>query len=407
MKGRIESAIMKSDGLFRLRPAWVARTFLPPGKRYNLKEEDYDVGERGWITERWLGSVTDADNAIKVENEGLSFLELDAENRGDCVLLRDAVAASPGLIMGEEYASKHAGLGRLPKIFDNADRLPFHLHQRQKDVEALGRCSKDEAYYFPAGIPLGAHPETFFGLHPSIVEENRKDAIAKLLEAWDSDEILNLSRAFRNVPDEGYLLPSGFLHAPGTALTIELQEASDVFAMLQAHVAGKIISKENLYHDVTKENREKKGVWAVIDQIDWEANGDPYFWENHRTYAKPVEGSKQDGGEEFWVFYGTPKFSGKKLVIAPGEKYLSKDKGVYNALVWAGEGQFGSLAVKGQCHTLNDAMDEVFVTAPRAAKGVEIKNTGNEPLVIIKFFGPDVNPEAAGLLTPYKGKLSR
>ena len=37
--------------------------------------------------------------------------------------------------------------------------------------------------------------------------------------------------------------------------------------------------------------------------------------------------------------------------------------------------------------------DEFFVPYPTANAGVTIKNTGYEPLVMLKFFGPDCNPD--------------
>ena len=38
--------------------------------------------------------------------------------------------------------------------------------------------------------------------------------------------------------------------------------------------------------------------------------------------------------------------------------------------------------------------DEVFVSAPAAAAGVTITNSGTEPLVSLRYFGPDANPDA-------------
>jgi hypothetical protein len=35
--------------------------------------------------------------------------------------------------------------------------------------------------------------------------------------------------------------------------------------------------------------------------------------------------------------------------------------------------------------------DEVFVTYLAAARGVEIENTGSEPLVGLRYFGPNVH----------------
>jgi hypothetical protein len=36
--------------------------------------------------------------------------------------------------------------------------------------------------------------------------------------------------------------------------------------------------------------------------------------------------------------------------------------------------------------------DEVFISHSAATAGVEIENTGSEPLVGLRYFGPDVHP---------------
>ena len=256
IRNAVEKELEKNNGVLKLKPAWVARDFLPPGKRLGLSEEEYDVGERGFICERWLASVTKADNAIGPADEGLSYLNLESKEN---ITLKAAVDAAPDLIMGKEYSKTHKGLGRLAKIYDYTARLPYHIHQMEKDAKLVGRNSKDEAYYYPEDVDTGAHPETFFGVHPYIVDEKKYDILLPYMVEWKDDLILQHSRAYLNVPGEGFFLPSGVLHGPGTALTIELQEDSDVFAMLQALNAGKIISKELLFKDVRKEDREKYG----------------------------------------------------------------------------------------------------------------------------------------------------
>jgi len=384
-RAEVEKALSRGNGILRLEPAWVARDFLPPGRRLGLKEKDYDVGERGWICERWIGSTTRADNRIGPPDEGLSRISSD----GGGMTLKDAVEAAGDLVMGAEYARTHKGLGRLAKIFDFAARLPYHIHQRQQDVARLGRNSKEEAYYFPDGVDLGPHPETFFGVHPSIVERKQFDLLLPRLVEWKDDLILRFARAYLQVPDEGFHLPSGGLHAPGTALTIELQEDSDVFAMLQALNAGKIISKELLFKDVHPDDRKRIGERAVLNQIDWEVSGDPFFYENRHTSPQPVAGERQPGGEETWIYYNTRRFSGKKLVVKPGGTFTSVDKGVYNILVWRGSGRYdGHEIAAGDFHR-----DELLVSHARAATPIAIENTGREDLMIIKFFGPDINPD--------------
>jgi hypothetical protein len=390
----VEKALENGNGTLNLSPAWVARDFLPPGKRLGLKEKEYNVGKRGYICERWLASVTNADNAVGPEDEGLSYLNTGSK---DEITLKEAVEKAGDLIMGQEYAKTHRGLGRLCKIYDFAARIPYHIHQMEKDAKLVGRNSKDEAYYFLDDVDLGPHPETFFGVHPYIADQKKYDLLLPYLVEWKDDFILRHARAYLNVTGEGFFLPSGVLHAPGTALTLELQEDSDVFAMLQALNAGKIISKDLLFKDVRKIDREQKGEKVILEQIDWEICGDPYFYENHHLENRLIEETKQPGGEEYWIYYNTTKFSGKKVIVNPGQSFVSKDKGVYNILVWRGKGKFDGKDIEAG----NFKCDEMLVSYDRAVKPLTIKNEGKTNLLLFKFFGPDVNM-AAPIIKPYK-----
>ena len=382
----VDDFLAGQNGVLRLEPAWVSRDFLPPGKRLGLPEDQYDVGERGCICERWIASTTHADNTINVPDEGFSYLAIEG---GERMTLKEAVEIAGPKIMGEKYAKAHGNrLGRLAKIYDFAARIPHHLHQMKKDAVKVGANSKEEAYYFPGGLDMGAHPETFFGVHRWIVEDKKQEeVILPLLEEWNSDNILRHASAELLCPNDGFHIPSGILHAPGTALTIELQEDSDVFAMLQALVAGKIIPKDLLYKDVTDEDRKTLKERAVLEQVDWEACADPYFYENHHLGERLVEATKQAGGEEYWIYYNTTSFSGKRTVVKPGGTFTCAENGVYNILVWQGEGTFDGKPIKAGDFNL----DELLITHDKAITPLAITNTGREDLQLIKFFGPDIN----------------
>ena len=390
---RSEQILSESNGVIRLEPAWVARDWLPPGRRLGLEDEAYDVGERGAICERWLASTTRADNPVGPSDEGLSYVAVD----GEPLLLRALVESDPAAVLGAEYARTHTGLGRLAKIFDYGARLPFHIHPRSEHAKLVGRNPKEEAYYFPRGADLGAHPETFFGLHPSVVERHEYEVLVPYLVEWKTDLILRHSRAELQVPGEGFHVPAGVLHAPGTALTIELQEDSDTLAMLQALNAGRIISKEFLFKDIHCDKRRDLGERAVLEWIDWEVNGDPYFFENHHLQPVPVHETEQEGGREEWLFANSSKFSGKRLEIDAGASYSSVDNGVYSLLVWEGEGTFDGVPVRGG----SPGSDELVVCHSRATQPVRIVNRGQDKLVIFKFFGPDINHNVPRIMTRY------
>jgi hypothetical protein len=213
---------------------------------------------------------------------------------------------------------------------------------------------------------------------------------------WKDDLILKHSRAYQLVPGEGFHVPAGVPHAPGTALTLELQEDSDVFAVLQAMVGGEILPKELLFKDIRKEDRERYGEQVVLSQVNWKVSGDPYFYENRHTSPQPVEGSQQEGGEEQWIFYNTTKFSGKRLVVRPGQRFTSLDRGVYTLLVWQGGGRFDRYDVEaGQF-----GLDELLVSHARATEPILVENRRDEDLVVFKFFGPDINPDVP-MIPPY------
>jgi hypothetical protein len=378
--------LASGNGVLRCEPAWVARDFLPPGRRLGLPEDAYDVGDRGAICERWLASTTKADNRVGPADEGLSHVVGDS---GERLLLRDAVAADPAAVMGVDYAAAHpAGLGRLAKLFDYADRLPYHVHPPQQYASLVGCNAKDESYHFPAGVDLGAHPETFFGVHPWIAEQRAYETLLPYLVDWDSDLILRHARAELQVASEGFHVPSGVLHAPGTALTLELQEDSDVLAMFQALNAGHIISKELLFKDVRPADRAAHQERFPLRFVDWDTNGDPWFYENRHLSPQPVDGDRD--GRESWVFYNTSKYSGKRLVVPPGSTHGLREPGVYTVFVWSGSGTYAGIEVQGG----DPGRDELVVTHDAATREHDVVNDGSEDLVLFTFFGPDLQPAA-------------
>ena len=68
-----------------------------------------------------------------------------------------------------------------------------------------------------------------------------------------------------------------------------------------------------------------------------------------------------------------------------------------------GKGMVDGFEMEGQKVTLKAARDELLVTHERAVGGILIENTGNEDMVIYKFFGPDINVDNIPFIKPYTG----
>ncbi len=72
----VRQTIEAGEGILRLAPTWVPRSYLVPGRRLKLDSRDlYAYGaDRGGIDERWIASTTMAMNENRTPEEGLSFV---------------------------------------------------------------------------------------------------------------------------------------------------------------------------------------------------------------------------------------------------------------------------------------------------------------------------------------------
>src|SRR6266536_2732657 len=75
----IKQVLEAGEGILRLTPTWVPRSFLMPGRRIKLAPQDiYALGaHRGGIDERWFASTTPAANEGAPPDEGLSYVVLE------------------------------------------------------------------------------------------------------------------------------------------------------------------------------------------------------------------------------------------------------------------------------------------------------------------------------------------
>ena len=66
-----DAALNAGNGVLRLTPNWVPRSFCYPGRRLKLHPDDlYAFGlNRGGIDERWFGSTTEAANEGRLPDE--------------------------------------------------------------------------------------------------------------------------------------------------------------------------------------------------------------------------------------------------------------------------------------------------------------------------------------------------
>jgi hypothetical protein len=192
------------------------------------------------------------------------------------------------------------------------------------------------------------------------------------------------------------------LHAPGSLCTYEPQWGSDVFGMMQSLVEGREVPWALLVKDIPKDKH--RDLDFIIGQLDWERNVDTHFKEHHSLEPIVDKAKSGDGYTDKWIVYGRvggkQLFSAKELTLEPAAKCPLKDPGASGWITVQGRGRMGKLNLQTPAMIRFGARteDEVFITHEAATQGVEIENTGSEPLVGLRYFGPDVHAKLPDLV---------
>jgi hypothetical protein len=375
----------------------VPRSFLTPGKRIKLHPSDiYALGaQRGGIDERWFSSTTAAANEGAPPDEGLSYV---VNRTQKAFTLKEAIEQEGAKLIGQAIWDTYHRWPVYSKFFDNMGPIPHHMHQSNAQAALVGQQGKPEAYYFPPQLnAIGNNfPYTFFGLEPGTTKQD----VRRCLERWNEGDngILDFSKAYRLKPGTGWLVPPCVLHAPGSLVTYEPQWGSDVFGMYQSLVEGRYVPWELLVKDVPPAHHHDLDY--LVNQLDWEGNIDPSFKDHHYLEPIPVADTSAEGYVDRWVVYGKVAgqelFTAKELTVNPGTKVKIKDNGAYGLITVQGSGWIGRQRLQTPAMIRYGQLteDEVFVTHDTAREGVTFDNTGSEPLVTLRYFGPNTNPQA-------------
>lgn len=388
-----KKVLESGNGIVRLAPRWVPRSFCTPGRRLKLHPHDYfPFGkDRGGIDERWFASGIRAENGPRTgEFEGLSMVV----GSNDELLPFDEFTAALGAeLLGSGLWDTYSRWPMYSKFFDNLAPLPFHIHQRDEHAALVGKPGKPEAYYFAPQMNNygGQLPETYFGLNPGTTPQQLLEKIEEFFKGGDN-RIAELSSAYKLSVGTGWSVPAGVLHAPGSLCTYEPQADCDVFAMYESWSNNREVGDDLIWKDVP-ENR-RGDLDFLVEIVDWDENTDPEFKANH--YMEPIEtrASASAGNEDYidrWIVYLSDRFSAKETVVLPGRTAVLSDLDPYGLICVQGRGTIGgqSLSSPNMIRFGELTEDEFFVSEPAARAGVEITNHSLvEPLVILRHYAP-------------------
>ncbi len=389
MSSKIRETLNEGKGIFRMVPAFIPVKFGVPGRRLKIHPDDYFKfgADAGTIMERWFCSVS----GTRVKNpkrpdQGLSYV---VAADGTQFLLKDAVQELGSDLIGSELWEKYHTFPVFAKFFDYETPLYFHFHPRTEIAKNVGCEAKPECYYFPPQMNpnSGRRASTYFGFNKGVTKEDVRECIAHFSD-YDT-HITDMSRAYNIAPGQGWYVPAGVIHAPGSLLTYEPQWGTDLNCVLENVVCGEVFG-EKYMTDIIPEGVEDK-VEYIMNAIDWEANYEPDFKEKY--YCPNMElPHTQEGLIEKYVCYGNEYVTAKEVTVLPGAEIILKDKAAYGCVMVQGFGKFGDFDAEAvNMMRVGDLThDEYFVSKDRAEQGVRIRNDSQcEPMVILQHFGPD------------------
>ena len=383
----IQTALQAGGGVLRCFPSFVGRKFCLPGQNLELAKEDYfPEGQGGYaIDERWYGSWILADTGNGVHGEGMCHFH---HPDGYLIPMDAAVLQAPELMVGPMFRTLR-GVGFYNKEFDNLWPLGHHMHPW-----------KPEAYNFNKWRNKRYKNDchTSVGLLPDVTPDELAQCIRDFIAGKDN-HIRSRARHFLVRMETGYFTPTRILHGPAAVNTEEPQADLDDFRFYQSHVLcpeGEVgLGPELLFRHLPEGLDGEARVQRLVSDLDLAANQDPNIVEKH--LLPPVVAIDENGFHDEWRVYGKPHgdelFSLRQFELAPGkETTLTAPGGLCIIHFVNGQGRIGNheVSVKSGIR-LGEALNDEFVIPYESSKtGIKLVNTGKEPLVGTRCWGPEV-----------------
>lgn len=411
IKELIEQELDRTGGIFRLAPTWVGRPgIIIPGRRIKLRD-DY-ISQDVAVNERWLASVTYADNGVYnemcPEDHGLSYVVISDYK----IQLKDAIEICGDLLLG-----KGRKWDVLSKFFDNWHRIPHHLHPCD-DHCAEGLIGKPESYHFVEELNMNknAFPHTPVGIDPAFSDDQ---VLNYLLHYFKGDNRLTeLSNAIDLFPGTGWYMPPCTLHAPGSLVTYELQVASDVTCIPESRVNDMVMPPDLIDRDIPvkiKTDGFEKVCEYILSMIRCKNSGNSESF-REEYYRPPAIIFEDEAGSQHFIIYRTGRasekinpdlYSAKKTVVDHNGIIALQENAAYGAVVLGGYGEIMvpnkepvTIESVGIFPTRDDlGGDEILVSKDAASKLV-VHCKSLERLSMYQHFASDSNPDATSIDIP-------
>jgi hypothetical protein len=405
----LDDCLNRHGGVLQLLHRYAGRTFCTPGKRLRLAAESYypDYMNGTGLDEIWMGcTVPIVTGVIDTRTQKAPFREGESHvltPDGQVISLQDLIVADPETVMGQKVtAFANAVFGKptwpiVSKKFDNLNPIPDHLHWSKWEVYDINSFDNP-------GVSASHYHTTAMGLY-SFVTREQFLACMKRFGKSEYNGIRHLAPHVMMQLDNGFVMPNGVLHSPTNLCTHELHVTMDEHFLAEDLTLDGRIGAADAFYACREEDypRDRHEDWEyLVDKFDFAANQDPDFVLKNSRPAITAEEFAGEGVDAKWIIYGDflgdQKCSILRLTVQPGgkTKFCPESPALFHTN--GGSGRVGQLEVRYHRNMrLGEIYPEIgFITqAALSNGGVEIVNTGTEPLVLTFDF-----PQHAHSRTP-------
>ena len=406
----LDDCLNQTGGVLQLLHRYAGRTFCTPGKRIRLDEESYYPDYMGGtgLDELWMCCTAPIVTGVIDTRTGKApFREGEAHvltPDGQVISLQDLILANPKAVMGEKvtaFAEELYGDPTWPivsKKFDNLNPIPHHLHWSKWEVYDINSFDNP-------GVSPSHYHTTAMGLYPYVTKDEFL-ACMKRFGKGEYNGVRHLSPHTMMQLDNGFVMPNGVLHSPTDLCTHELHVTMDEHFLAEDLTLDGSIGAADAFYACREEDypKDRHEDWEyLVEKFDFEANQDPDFVKKNSRPAVTAEEFAGDGADAKWIIYGDflgdQKASILRLTLEPGNKttFCPESPALFHTN--RGSGRVGELAVNyHQNMKLGELYPEIgFITQSALNNGgVEIENTGSEPLVLTFDFPQNAHSRTPG-----------
>lgn len=316
--------------------------------------------------EEWLMSTVRARNVGREHIvEGISLTQ-------DGITLKEFIDSDPVGVLGKEHYQKYGNqTGVLVKLLDSMERLTVQVHPTKDTAKKLfdSQFGKTECWHIlECREDIGEKPCIYLGFKEGITRE-------KWQVCFDNQDISGMLDCLHRVevkPGETYLICGGVPHAIGAGcMLVEIQEPTDYTVRTERVTPSGLKIDDFMCH-------QGLGFEKMFDCFNYE--GLSYQEVLKRWQIIPIEKLTDEYVETEVVGYRDTQMFALK-VIDIKDKYSIKSNGIFSGIyVLSGKGIMDGVAI--------NQGDQFFL--PANVSDFDIVNTGDMPIKVIRFFGPQI-----------------